>query len=551
MSDADYRAWVEVLPDFQNFNQSVQNSVVGGMSGAGQQGSAALGSGLVAGIGKFAGPIAIAMAALAIGSDILEQVKQGIDAGIAYTKQAVSDASDLNESINAVSVAYEDQAKAVLALSKDSARSYGLTAAELNSFAVRFSGFSGRIAGEGGDVAGTLDSIIGRGTDFASVYNLEVAEALSLFQSGLAGETEPLRRYGIDLSAATVASYAYANGLAEQGVQLTEAQRVQAAYGSLMEQTAKTQGDFANTSGELANAQRIMKAEMEQVSAEFGMALLPVMTEVMTFAKDELLPVWVQLNGVMGPAFAAAIEMVLEPLTMLWDEMSRLFQELLPEGVSILTLLAAGLITVAVMLATGIEVVAAYAQAWGDFFAFLRGDITLEDVVTRAQDRMGSLVTNFNERLDEAGAALSRINDIANGLSEDAYHAGFAITSRMADGITAGSEYSKNAMIQTMEQMGYYLPRSPARLGPFSGSGWDNVKKSGQAIMAQLASGMGHIDVPLTASITGTSPARVPSVGGGSSRVGTVVNYYAAPNQSFDAQADLMVAMERAGAMSR
>jgi len=507
MSDADYRAWVEVLPDFKNFNAQVQQSVVAGMGSAGSQGSAAMGGTLIAGVGKFAGPLAIAVAALGIGSMIFDAAKSGIDATIDYTKRSVSAGSDLNESINAVTVAYGAQADAVLALGKDSARTYGLTANDINEFAVRFSGFSTKIAGDGGRVSDTLADLLGRGTDFASVYNIDVAEALTLFQSGLAGEMEPLRRYGIDLSAATLASYAYANGIAEQGKQLTETQRVQAAYGSLMEQTTNTQGDFKNTSDQLANAQRIVQAELESVSAEFGTQFLPILGEVVSFARDELLPIWSDFNKVIGPALAAALELNWDSLTRLWDELNRLFKNLIPDGVNVLTLLAGGIITVAVMLATGIDIIAAYAEAWADFFAFLRGDMSLDELVKRSGDRMAELSSNFTTRIEEAGASLGRINEIADGLSEQSYLAGLGITSRLADGLTDGTVAAERAMYHAMEQVGAYLPRSPAKKGPFSGSGWDGIKQSGEAILGQLAAGMSHIDVPLSASIVGTAPA--------------------------------------------
>jgi hypothetical protein len=112
----------------------------------------------------------------------------------------VSLASDLAESVNAVEVSYGDASNAILALGENSADSMALTRADLNSAAVQFSSFSKTIASDGGNVANTFSSIAQRGVDFASVMNLDVSEALGLFQSSLAGETEPLRKYGIDVS---------------------------------------------------------------------------------------------------------------------------------------------------------------------------------------------------------------------------------------------------------------------------------------------------------------------------------------------------------------
>lgn len=180
---------------------------------------------------------------------------------------------DLNESLNAVQVTYGKHAEGIKQLGKEAATGLGLSNAEFNSFAVSISAFAKQIAGDSGDVVGTVKDLTGRVSDFASVMNLEVAEAARLFQSGLAGESEPLRKYGIDVSAATVKTFAYANGIAKTGEELTEAQKVQARYGSIMAQTAQVQGDFTNTSGELANATRIANAQMENSKAIIGQAL--------------------------------------------------------------------------------------------------------------------------------------------------------------------------------------------------------------------------------------------------------------------------------------
>jgi len=193
---------------------------------------------------------------------------------------AVGKASTLEESLNAVSVSYGDNADAVKVLGEASASALGLSNADFNSLAVQFSAFTKTIAGDGGDVAGTLDLITGRASDFASVMDLDVAEAATMFQSGLAGETEPLRKFGIDLSAASVEAFAYANGIAAAGKPLTEQEKVQARYGALMQQTANVQGDFANTSDGLANSQRILDANTTNLQATIGSALLPVMAKL-------------------------------------------------------------------------------------------------------------------------------------------------------------------------------------------------------------------------------------------------------------------------------
>lgn len=199
-------------------------------------------------------------------------------AGIGLLGRAVvKEASSLNESLNAVNVTFGAAAQGIIALGEDAARAVGLSQNEFNALSVRFSAFAKTIAGDGGDVVGTIEDITLRAADFASVMDLQVADAAALFQSGLAGETESLRRFGIDLSAASVEAYALANGIAAPGREMTEQEKILARYGSLMEQTAQTQGDFANTSGDFANASRVARAEMANASAAIGEALLPAL----------------------------------------------------------------------------------------------------------------------------------------------------------------------------------------------------------------------------------------------------------------------------------
>ena len=224
-------------------------------------------------------------------------------AGIAVgLGKSVKVASDLGESVNAINVAFGSSAKGILDFGKTAATTLGVSAVDFNNAAVRFSAFADRIVGSGGDAAGFIAEISTRAADFASVFNIEVAEALGVFQSGLAGEAEPLKRFGINLLDSEVKAYAMANGIGEVGRQLTETEKVQARYGLLMEATAKTQGDFANTSDGLANGMRILKAQVEDTAAEVGLALLPALQDLLPVIRDLILE--------FSPKLKSAIEAV-------------------------------------------------------------------------------------------------------------------------------------------------------------------------------------------------------------------------------------------------
>lgn len=245
----------------------------------------------------------------------------GTGLAVDFAKDTITAASDLGESLNALDVVFGDASSSLQDIGEGASRAFGLSNLEFNNMAVQFSGFAKQIAGDGGDVVDTVDDIAGRAADFASVMNLEVAEAAQLFQSGLAGESEPLRKFSIDLSAAAVDTYAYANGIANVGEKLTEAEKVQARFGLLMQSTEQTAGDFENTSDSLANSQRILAAEWENMQVELGQYLLPAMTNVTGWLLETGLPA-VQgfIDDIGDPT--TTIGGIAESLGNIWDDVS-------------------------------------------------------------------------------------------------------------------------------------------------------------------------------------------------------------------------------------
>ena len=225
-------------------------------------------------IGKVVGAIGIGLGVLAV-----TEIKKSIDA-----------ASDLAEATNAVEVTFKDAADEIIALGENAARGLGLSKTELFGIATQFSGFAETIAGDGGDVVKIVDDLSQRGADFASVYNLDVADALAKFQSGLAGQSEPLRNYAIDLSATAVEAHALEKNITDGTTEMTESEKVTARYSLLMEETSGVTGDFANTSDGLANQQRILKKELENTRAEIGEKFMPIMQDFQGFILETVIP---------------------------------------------------------------------------------------------------------------------------------------------------------------------------------------------------------------------------------------------------------------------
>lgn len=456
------------------------------MSESGRRGGAGFKSNFLSGVKSIAGPLALVIGTLGIGN----MIGDAVQAGFSFVQESITGASGLNESLNAIEVAYGDAADEIGKLGTGAAERLGLSNVDFNSIATQFSSFASTIRGE--DVGGFIDELSTRGADFASVYNIEVAEALRLFQSGLAGETEPLRKYGLDLSAATVEAYALANGIGAAGEPLTEAQKQQARYAALMAQTQKVQGDFKNTSGELANQQRILQASFADTQAELGMALLPAMAEFVNLANDDLMPMLRDLVAEVGPVLADALkesapafsEMLLAIAPMI-PELVKLGTEALPPLIDLLILMSPLLIDWAT---SG----AAVLTFMNDLSSFLAGDMSIEELTATVQGLTGSWAEGSRAVGTFVGDTIANIRGLVDGvlgLGADIRGAGSALIQNFIDGINEMLGPVGDAVSGVMGTVADFFPHSPAKRGPFSGSGWTAVGQSGAALGDEFLGG--------------------------------------------------------------
>ena len=119
--------------------------------------------------------------------------------------------------------------------------------------------------------------------DMASFYNLDSAEAFNKLRAGLTGETEPLKALGILVDENTVKQVAYSEGIAENGAELTQQQKVLARYVAILKQTGNAQGDLARTINSPSNQLRILKQQVQNLGIAFSKFLMPVVSAVLPY----------------------------------------------------------------------------------------------------------------------------------------------------------------------------------------------------------------------------------------------------------------------------
>lgn len=233
--------------------------------------------GLAGGLSRIAGPAAVAGAGL------------GIAAGAAFS--LAQSASDAGEAASAAQAVFGSAYGQIEKAAQGASQTIGLSRTAYLDSAKTF-GVLGQAAGlTGKDLAGFSQEMITAAGDMASFNNTSVDDAIAAIGSGLRGEAEPLRRFGILLDDATLRTKALELGLIKTTKDaLTPQQKTLAAQAVVMGQLGAAQGDNAKTSGELAGQQRRLKAESENLRAELGQNLLPVTNTLVKGLNENVVP---------------------------------------------------------------------------------------------------------------------------------------------------------------------------------------------------------------------------------------------------------------------
>lgn len=132
------------------------------------------------------------------------------------------------------------------------------------------------------DAAGEMSQqLTALGYDISSFNNIDIEQAMLKIQSGIAGELEPLRRIGYDLSVARMQQDAWKVGLEGSVNAMTQQEKVAIRYYEIMTQISEAHGDMARTINSPANMMRILSAQVEILARNFGMLLLPALTSIL------------------------------------------------------------------------------------------------------------------------------------------------------------------------------------------------------------------------------------------------------------------------------
>lgn len=333
----------------------------------------------------------------------------GLYAVTAGIRDVTRAASDLQQSSGAIDSVFKDQAGAMQAAA-DASVELGLSTADYGNLAVTLGSQLKNMGLE--DVTGQTQSLIGVGADFAAMFGGTVPDAVGAISSALRGERDPIERYGISLTEASIQAEMASTGMS----------KAQATISLIMKQGGDALGQWGRESETFAVKQQQMQAELENTKAKIGEGLLPVMTLGASLAGD----LAGAFGAIPGPLITAGIAIggLVVAKKLLTVATTRATVALTAYeakvqtatgGTSLLGVAAGGAAgkMQAIGRAAGIAAVAfiGWEQASGAANDSLRQQIATSDEIAKALEATGGSIRDLNIDLSDWAGATPLIDD--------------------------------------------------------------------------------------------------------------------------------------------
>lgn len=242
-----------------------------------------------------------------LGKSMSTYVTAPIVGGFAYAANA---ASDYEENLNKVEVAFGKNAEAVKKWSETATTEFGLSKNAALEMTSQFGDMGTSMGLSTEDAAKMSTTLAGLAGDLASFKNIGIDQAMTALNGVFTGETESLKTLGVVMTQDNLKQFAADCGLVFD--ELSQAEMVTLRYNYVLEKTKNAQGDYANTADGTANSIRTFKESLNNLAVVIGEEILPIITPMIQKAGEmvqgfsEMSPSTKKLVIVLGLLAAAA-----------------------------------------------------------------------------------------------------------------------------------------------------------------------------------------------------------------------------------------------------
>jgi CII-binding regulator of phage lambda lysogenization HflD len=208
---------------------------------------------------------------------------QGLNTSLKAMKAGFQEASNFVENYNLFNVSFAGETKEAIKYQYELNDAFKVNMSE----SMRYQGFFKNLTSSLGitNEASTLlsENLTNLTYDLSSLYNTSFSAMYSKLQSGIVGQTKPLRSVGIDVTQQTLQPLLYDMGINKYVTELTQAEKVLLRYISILKQSSSAQGDFARTIETPANQLRIFSDQMAEMTRWFGTIFIGTIGKVLPY----------------------------------------------------------------------------------------------------------------------------------------------------------------------------------------------------------------------------------------------------------------------------
>lgn len=191
--------------------------------------------------------------------------------GLLYlTRQA----SDSNEAMNVLRETFKEHTGQVVEWADTTGEAMGRSAATLRQYAGDLGALLAPMLKNRGAAADMSTTLAGLAVDLGSFFNRADDDVLIALRAGIVGETEPMRRLGVELTEASLQAFALEQGIHKTVKSMTIAEKVQLRFQKILSDTADKQGDAVRTAHEFANASKALEEDWKDLTITVGQFLI-------------------------------------------------------------------------------------------------------------------------------------------------------------------------------------------------------------------------------------------------------------------------------------
>lgn len=210
-----------------------------------------------------------------VGKTMTMKVTAPIVAG--YTA-ASKYASDYEENLNKLDVAFGSNSKAVKDWANTAGQQFGLSKVQATDAASAFGALGKGIGLSEKEAADMSMTLSGLAADLGSYFNVGMDQSSKALEGIFTGESEALKKFGVVMTDTNLKAFAEDMGLVWS--EMNQAEKTQLRYNYVLAKTKDAQGDFSRTNDGTANSIKIFQAAIQDLATAIGTNLLPIITPV-------------------------------------------------------------------------------------------------------------------------------------------------------------------------------------------------------------------------------------------------------------------------------